>query len=119
MAKLTDPLLLACYQNALRNWRFNGYIVFEKEAAEGLRQHLSNYSQKAFKELLFDFVMTNGGEVDQVAERREHWRDQWDYHYDLRLVIGGTKFYVETRLQYKDPNDPDDPLILIVNIHPA
>jgi hypothetical protein len=44
MAKLTDPLLLTCYQNALRNWRFNGYIVFEKEAVEGLRRHLSNYT---------------------------------------------------------------------------
>jgi hypothetical protein len=119
MARLTDPQLLTCYQNALRNWRFNGFIVFEKEAVEGLRQHLSNYTEKALKELLFDFVVTNGGEVDQVAETRENWRDKWDHHYDLRPVIGGIKFYVETRLDYKDPTDPDDPLILIVNIHPA
>ena len=40
MAKLTDPEILLCYRNALRNWRYEGFVVFEKDAAEGLRKHL-------------------------------------------------------------------------------
>jgi hypothetical protein len=34
-------------------------------------------------------------------------------------VIDGRRLYVETRLIYSDPADPDDPRILIANIHDA
>ena len=70
MAKLTDAEILGCYQNALQNWRYDGYIVFEKNAAEGLRKHLGALTQKGLKELLFRFVIMDGGEVDQVIENR-------------------------------------------------
>jgi hypothetical protein len=52
-----------------------------------------------------------------VAETRENWRDQYSHHYDLRPVIEGRKLYVETRLIYSKPDDPDDPVIYIVSIH--
>jgi hypothetical protein len=119
MATLTDPEVLACYHNALRNWRFEGYVVFMKDAAEGLRKHLGGHSQKSFKELLFNHVVGNGGEIDQVVEQRENWREEWSHHYDLRPEINGIKFYIETRLSYSDPSDPDDPVIYLVNIKPA
>jgi hypothetical protein len=119
MATLTDPVVLTCYKNALINWRFEGYVVFMRQAAEGLRTHLSGHTQKGFKQLLHDFVITHGGRIDQVVETREHWIDLWSHHYDLRPQIGGTKIYVETRLKYIRPSDPDDPVIYIANIHPA
>ncbi len=51
---------------------------------------------KDVQEYLYDFVVTNGGEIDRVVETREHWREQWEHHYDLRPVVGGVTFYVET-----------------------
>lgn len=119
MAKLTDPEVLACYRNALCNWQYEGYVVFMKDAANGLRLHLSNYTQKGFKQFLHEFVVVDGGKIDQVVETRENWKDLWDHHYDLRPVIDGVKIYVETRLKYTKPSDPDDPVIYIVNIHLA
>ena len=117
MARLTDPEILQCYRNALLNWRFDGYIVFEKDAAEGLRKFLDGETQKGFKELLYQFVIEEIGEIDQVLETRENWKNKWSHHYDLRLIIDDLPIYVETRLDYSKPDDPDDPVIYLVNIH--
>ncbi|HYV38187.1 MAG TPA: hypothetical protein VE988_21050 [Gemmataceae bacterium] len=119
MAKLTDPEILTCYCNALANWRYAGYIVFERDAEHGLRRHLPRIMQQDFQEMLFNFVTNEGGEIDQVAETREEWRDHWSHHFDLRPIVDGVKIYVETRLKYSMPEDPDDPVIFVVNIHPA
>jgi hypothetical protein len=117
MAKLSDPIILRCYLNALANWRFTNYVRFTRVAYEWLRSELEGFTAKAFAEMLFDFV-NSGGEIDQVVEKRADW-SMHDYHYDLRPVINGRRLYVETRLIYSDPADPDDPRILIVNIHDA
>jgi hypothetical protein len=60
-----------------------------------------------------------GGTIDQQAETRELWRTLHDFHYDLRQPIGGRLIYVETRLIYRNADDPDDPIIDVVNIHDA
>jgi len=119
MGKLTDPEILACYRNALANWSYYGYIVFEPQAVEGLRKHFRGYKEKEFKELLFNYAIRDGGDIDQVVESREPWREQWSHHYDLRPIVDSVKVYVETRLRYSKPDDPDDPIIYVVNIHPA
>lgn len=62
--------------------------------------------------------MAAGGEIDQVVETRPQW-NFWSHHYDLRLTINGRLVYVETRLKYNNPADPDDPVIFVVNIHLA
>ena len=55
----------------------------------------------------------------EVVETREHWRDLYPFHHDLRVVVAGRRIYFETCLDYKDPNDPDDPVIRVVNAHDA
>jgi len=117
MAQLTDPIILQCYLKAFANWRFTNYIRFTRLADEWLRSEIGNYTQKAFAEMLFDFLNT-GGEIDQVVERRPEW-SMHEYHYDLRPVLDGRRLYVETRLIYSNPDDPDNPRILIANIHDA
>ena len=37
MATLIDQVVLSCYRNALCNWKFDGFVIFMKDAAEGLR----------------------------------------------------------------------------------
>jgi len=63
---------------------------------------------------MFDHV-ANGGEIDQVPERRPEW-NQYDYHYDLRISIASRLCYIETLLL---DDDPKDPTIYVVSIHDA
>jgi hypothetical protein len=65
---------------------------------------------------MYEYVAA-GGEVDEQAETRENWRDQHEFHHDLRLSINNRLVYIETRLNYRVPVAPDDSWILVVNIH--
>jgi len=115
MAPLTDQTLLTAYTNALANRRFEGYVVWTEVAQRWVRRELAGLTTAEVAERIWDYVDA-GGEIDQVVERREEWSHH-DYHYDLRLTIGRRKVYIETRLSFDDPLDPDDPLILVANIH--
>lgn len=55
----------------------------------------------------------SGGEVDQVVERREPWRDRYGYHYDFRFSISGRKIYIETVLDVTSTG----PTVTVVNMH--
>ena len=117
MPPLTDPERLQCYRNALKNWRYTNYIVFERLAWDWLRSNLPRtYSQRQIARLLHEYVEA-GGVIDEVNETRNPWRNFYAFHHDLRVTIGGRLVYFETRLDYKNPNDPDDPTIRVVNAH--
>jgi hypothetical protein len=117
MARLTDPEILSCYCNALANWKYHGFVAFTKLAQDWLQRELGGMSPRAFAEILYLFVQ-GGGEVDQVVETRPEYTI-YSHHYDLRPTVNGRMLYVETRLDYRDPSDPDDPIVSIVNIHTA
>jgi len=119
MAKLTDPEIERCYQNALRNWKFSGFVIYDKDADSWVRENLEGVTFQRLSELLFEFVVNQGGEIDQVVEQRFNWVGEWSHHYDLRPIINGIALYVETRLRYRDPDDPDDPIIHVVNVKRA
>jgi hypothetical protein len=104
MARLTDPEILTCYQNALGNWRFLGFVDFTKLAQEWLQRELSGMLPRAFAELLHRYVR-GGGEIDQVVETRPEYTI-YSHHYDLRPTVKGRVLYVETRLDYRDPSTP-------------
>ncbi len=101
----------------MRNWRTPSFILFEELAWNWLRSNLPRISrQRDVARLLHDYVEA-GGVVDQQPETRELWRDLYPFHYDLRVSIGGRRIYFETCLEYTNPNDPDDPVIRVVNAH--
>ena len=116
MAPLTDPVLLEAYKHALANWRFEGYVLWSRVAAEWVRGELEGYSLRAVGREMHDFVVIQRGQIDQVAETRPEWNEH-EFHYDLRFEIQGRAVYVETRLLFDDPSDADDPQIHVVNIH--
>jgi hypothetical protein len=117
MARLTDPEKMRCYRNALANWRYAEFVVYGRLAQEWLRLELDDMPQRYFSRLLHNYVQA-GGEIDQVHETRTQ-RNHYSHHYDLRPVVNGRMHYVETVLDYRDPSDPDDPVVTIVNIHLA
>src|ERR1700676_4565682 len=89
MARLTDPDILARYHQALAEWAVEGYIDLTGRAHEGLQTALERVTVKEFKEAIYRFVCQDNDEIDQVKEEREQWRQEWEWHYDLRPTING------------------------------
>ena len=96
-----------------------GAIILKTHATDGLRTTLEDMTEKEFKETLYRFVCEEDGEIDQVKEEREPWRNHWEWHYDLRPTINGIKPYVETRLYPESFSSRHDPMIQVVQIKPA
>jgi hypothetical protein len=120
MPPLTDPVRCRCYRAALANWRYEGYVNFGKDASRWLRAELPDYSAPRLKELLYEYVWAEKDcrRVDEQRETRPKWQEH-EFHYDLRVRIDSRLVYFETRLICRDLNDPDDPLIQVVNAHDA
>jgi hypothetical protein len=116
MPPLTDPERLHCYRNALRNYQCTGYVEFKGRAWDWLQAAFPGLTRRQIAQLLHKHVK-DGGEIDEQTETREEWRDRHEFHHDLRVQIKGRLVYFETRLIYKDSDDPDDPLIEVVNAH--
>src|SRR4029077_1201548 len=119
MARLTDPDILARYQQALADWDVEGAIVLKGRAPDGLRTTLEGVTEKYFKASLYRFVWEENGEIDQVKEDREPWRNFWEWHYDLRPTINGVKLYVETRLSPESLSSHQEPTVRVVQIKPV
>ncbi len=124
MARLTDPDILARYHQALADWGLGddeggGGIELIGGAHEGLRTTLEGVTVRCFKEALYHFVCQENGEIDQIKEEREPWRNHWEWHYDLRLTINGVKLYVETRLFPESFSSRQEPMVYVVRIKPA
>jgi len=119
MAHLSDPDILARYKQALAEWNVGGAIVLKGRAPDGLRTTLEGVTEEYFKEALYRFVCEANGEIDQVKEEREPWRNHWEWHYDLRPTINGIMLYVETRLYPESFSSRHDPMIQVVQIKPA
>ena len=116
MPPLTDPERLRCYRNALSNWNYDGYVDFKERARTWLQSAFPNLTWRQIAQLLHKHVK-DGGEIDEQTETREEWKDRHEFHHDLRVRIKGRLVYFETRLVYRDADDPDDPLIEVVNAH--
>ncbi len=126
MPSPSDQDLVKCYVNALASWQCEGVIVFKERAQAWANVHLAMFRKRDYRELgrlMYEYVKA-GGEIDQQPETRstDEWKDDaagWDYfkfHYDLRIPIDDKIVYFETRLIC---DDPDDPIIHVVNIHGA
>ena len=105
---------LRCYRNALRNWKFRGYVRFKERAQNWLRNELE-FEQREVARLLHEHA-ERGGEIDEQKERRPEYA-HYQFHYDLRVKIGDRQVYFETLLFCNDPDDPDDPYIVVVSVH--
>lgn len=118
MATLTDPERLAAYRDALKNWSYSGYVTFQlnETAYKWLKANIGDISLKELGKLMHQYV-ESGGEIDEVRETREPWVDDYEFHHDLRFEIDGTRIYIETRLVFRPPFQPDDAVVTVVNIH--
>lgn len=114
MPRLTDTEILAKFEQALSLWRFTGYVTWKPVAREWWEKNLEGFTTRAVSEEMYRHLAA-GGDIDQVAERREEWSDH-RFHYDFRLEINERSLYIETVLI---DDDPADPTIHVVSIHDA
>jgi hypothetical protein len=77
---------LRCYRNALRNWRFSGYVRFKPLTEEWLANELPSLDLQEIVWELYRHV-EDGGEIDEQKERRPEYAHH-EFHYDLRVKIG-------------------------------
>lgn len=119
MACLTDPDRLTAYRDALGNWKVEGYIRFEltEHSHRWIEGHLGSTDYREIKQLMYEHVVVGGGEIDEVREDREGWKELHEFHHDLRFPIHGIRVYIETRLIYRPPFEPDEPVIEVVSVH--
>jgi hypothetical protein len=118
MPPLSDPERLNWYQNALENWKYEGYVLFENDALDWLRAELPAYASRQIAELLYRHVAEHGwGCVDEQPETREQWRGIHEFHHDLCVRIEGRLVYFETRLIILRKSN--DSIIAVVNAHDA
>jgi hypothetical protein len=108
---------LRCYRNALKNWKYEGYLQFKERVGLWLRKEFPGRTLEAIQKLLFEYV-DGGGVIDEQVESRPEYVS-YEFHFDLRVKIDDRLLYFETILICKKPNDPDDPRIEVVNVHDA
>src|SRR5262245_56331677 len=94
MPPLADPELLARYLAVLSEWHVTGFVDYKDTAREWIKKNLPDQTLKDVAKLMYNHVAA-GGQIDQVPERRPEWNDR-DFHYDLRVSIGGKLRYIET-----------------------
>ncbi len=114
MAPLADRVLLDKIIAVLKEWNFDGFIQWKQRPADWLRKNLEGWSQKAIGEAMYDHV-ANGGEIDQVKENYEGYRDTHPFHYDFRLTVGDRPIYIETIFDEMKMG----PTVTIVNLKDA
>ena len=106
---------LRCFRNALANWKTTDYVRFRERVEAWLRTEVPQRSLFEIRRLLHEFV-ANGGAIDEQVERRPEYVS-YEFHYDLRLIIDNRLVYFEMILHCDDPNDPDDPFLVVVSAH--
>ena len=112
MAPLADREILGAFRAALREWKCDGYIVWLQRPAEWLRKNIENEDMQTVSRMMLEHVEAEG-EIDQVVERREFWRDRHEFHFDFRFSIAGRKVYIETVLNVTSTG----PTVTVVNMH--
>ena len=101
------------YLEVLADWKIRNIVFWGKDARRKLEEHLPGQTEDSVGEILYRHALA-GGKISKVEENR-HWKEFWDFHYDIIVNIDGQDIYVETRF---DERIRDWPKIHIVHLHP-
>jgi hypothetical protein len=87
-------------------------------AQEWLASELPELEVQDVARALYQHVET-GGEIGERPEQRPEYA-HYEFHYDLRVKIGGRRICFETVLKVLgNPDDPDDPTSLSTAAQPT
>ena len=117
---MDDPSQHALVVKALHDGLGN-CVHWDMKAVERLTKNseLMDWTLPGIRKELISHVRANGGEVvKQVREVREYWKDLHDYYYKVVLPLEGFQHGLFVELILADYEDPDFPVVIIVNAHP-
>lgn len=117
MASPGDPEELALVRLAISMARTRGCCEWSDQEMSRVRAQppASGLSPEAIKWLLHDHVQ-EGGDVVQVKEEREGWRDERAYWYKAVIPFEGLPRGLFVEIVMVDP-DHECPSVEIVNAH--
>ncbi|WP_165073116.1 hypothetical protein [Paludisphaera rhizosphaerae] len=79
---------------------------------------LKGLTPRFIREAVRDYVRETGDHVVvEVVETRERWRDDFKFYYKVILPVDEFLYGIFVEMRLTD-NDPDVPMVLIVNAHP-
>ncbi len=117
MAAPKDPAEVELALLAIRSCHVTGCCEWDEKAARRLRGQppLPGLTPEGIRDLLYDFVANQGGEVIQMQETRPEYNDR-PFFYKVIVPVQGLRhgLFVEIVL---DDDDPDVPAVRIVNAH--
>lgn len=115
MPKLDDETTRKLILDALSATESGKHVRWKPLAFENLRKLLPRLTPARVTQIMR--LHTKAGKrIDEVPERREEHQDEFCFHYDFRISIGGTSRYIETVLILDRPNDPE---LIVVNFKNA
>ena len=91
-------------------------VSWEGRADQDRVDFLPEMTAREIKYELYRHACIPNSEIKKVDEKREPYRDQWDFHYDLWPTINGRVYYFDTRL---DLGRPEQPIIRIMRFKPS
>lgn len=96
----------------------SGYCEWKESSARRIREHppLVGLTPEAIKSLLVEHIVDRGGEIVQVREEREEYRDKFAFYYKSLVPVEGSSQLLFVEFVLRD-DDPDDPAVLLVNAH--
>ena len=114
---MSDPAELALVVKALQSG-LGGCVEWNVTVTDRLKAELAPHglTLRLVRREVIDYVQS-GGEVVQVKEEREGWKDRRDYWYKLILpmpALFANGLFVELELANRDPDYPE---VSLVNAH--
>ena len=118
MAEPKDPVELALVVKAIslaQNTR--GCCEWNERAARRIRQQppCQGMTPEGIRELLLDHVNNHRGQILQVEERREEYREH-RFYYKAIIPVAGLRRGLFVEMVLGD-DDPEFPAVEIVNAH--
>lgn len=115
MPPLADAEIRAKILDAFSRSESGDGVLWTNLAQDRLREFLPRATQKGINRSLRKWV-ERGGEISQAVETRAEYREEHDFHYDFRIRIGETRYYIEGILI---DDRRDDPEFQVVNFKPV
>ncbi len=117
---MDDPKEHALVVKALSEG-LGGCVEWDEKSAERVRNDsdLQCLSPRYIRAEVIRYVKAQGGQVvQQIQEKRDHWKDLYAFYYKIILPMQGFKhgLFVEIRLTGDD--DLDFPEVTLVGAHP-
>ena len=117
---MDDPNEQALVVKALSDG-LGGCVEWDEKSADRVRNDsdLQGLSPRYIRAEVIRYVRAQGGQVvQQIREKRDHWKDLYAFYYKTILPMHGFKHGLFVAMRLTGDDDPDYPEVTLVGAHP-